>query len=131
MYLAMLACLASAASAQRPAFTLTDNGYLHTRGADVLVFSNHYNGSFNDEKISGVEIIHHGVRTATNGDVRLSPTPEQWDPTPQYGTRSVDSASGRIAASLAYPAHGFRYRVEAQPSGAGVLVRVVLDAPLP
>ena len=71
------------------------------------------------------------TRYPWNGDVRLSPTPEQWDPTPQYGTRTIDSTSGRIAASLAYPAHGFRYRIEAQPSGAGVLVRVVLDAPLP
>jgi endoglucanase len=73
-----------------PRFTQSQNGgdelklnnldYFETRGLNVLVFSNWYNGNFGDSKISGIEIIHHEVRTATNGDVRLNPTPGQWDP---------------------------------------------------
>jgi hypothetical protein len=35
------------------------------------VFSNNFNGGFNDEKNSGIEIIHHGVRTIQGGAVRL------------------------------------------------------------
>ncbi|MCK7533790.1 MAG: hypothetical protein MZV63_23555 [Marinilabiliales bacterium] len=42
------------------------------RGRNVLVFTNEYNGMFFDEKTAGIELIHHGVRTATGGAVRLS-----------------------------------------------------------
>lgn len=51
--------------------------YFETRGLNILLFSNWYNKNFSDSKISGIEIIHHEVRTATNGDVRLNPTPQQ------------------------------------------------------
>ena len=54
---------------------LNDLGYFETRGLNVLAFSNWYDGLFSDAKISGLELIHHEVRTDTNGDVRLSPTP--------------------------------------------------------
>jgi endoglucanase len=57
---------------------LNASAYFETRGLNVFVFNNHY-GLFGDEKASGIEIIHHGVRTATNGDVRLNPTPMQWN----------------------------------------------------
>lgn len=56
---------------------LNELDYYEKPGVNVLVFSNWYNDNFSDSKISGVELIHHGVRTATNGDVRLLPTPEQ------------------------------------------------------
>ncbi len=126
-----LAVLARGAAAQRPAFALDTAGYLTARGADVLVFSNRYSGMFDDSKLSGVEIIHHGVRTATNGDVRLSNTPEQWDPIPELVGRTVDTATGRIEASLRYPTYGFAYRVAVRAEGEGVVVTVRLDAPLP
>ena len=54
-------------------------------------------------KISAVEIIHHGLRTATNGDVRLNPTPGQWDKLPVFINRTVDKAAKRIDVSLEYP----------------------------
>ena len=46
---------------------LNDKGYYETPGVNVLVFSNWYDGLFADAKISGVELIHHGERTASNG----------------------------------------------------------------
>src|ERR1043165_9334061 len=52
---------------------INDARYFEKRGLNVLVFNSHY-GLFGDEKLSGVEIIHHEVRTATNGDVRLNST---------------------------------------------------------
>ena len=55
---------------------LGEAGYFSKPGLDVLAFSNVYDGNFSDAKIAGVELIHHGVRTATNGDVRLAPTPD-------------------------------------------------------
>jgi hypothetical protein len=120
-----------AAQSSSSPLRLTDSGYFAARGVNVLVFSNWYSGLFDDSKLSGVELIHHGVRTATNGDVRLSNTPEQWDPIPRLVTRSVDGAGQRIEVSLAYPDLSFRYRVEARAEGPAVLVTVRLDEPVP
>ncbi len=61
---------------------LNDLEYFETPGVNVFVYSNQYNGMFFDEKTAGIEIIHHGVRTATGGAVRLQNTPEQWDLVP-------------------------------------------------
>ena len=55
---------------------LNDLEYFETRGVNIFVFSNQYNGMFFDEKTAGIEIIHHGVRTSTGGAVRLQSTPE-------------------------------------------------------
>ena len=57
---------------------LNELGYFERQGVNVLVFSNSFNGGFNDEKNSGIEVIHHGVRTVQGGAVRLNNTPEQW-----------------------------------------------------
>ena len=108
-----------------------DREYLHTPGLDVLVFSNRYDGNFSDSKIAGVELIHHGVRTATNGDVRLSPTPEQWDPVPVVKSRTVQRASGAIDTVLAYDSPKFEYTIHAEPKNDGVVLRVVLNDVLP
>jgi hypothetical protein len=111
--------------------TLHEREYLHARGLDVLVFNNWYDGNFSDSKIAGIELIHHGVRTATNGDVRLSPTPEQWDPVSEMKRRDVQRTNGVIETRLAYPAHNFEYVVRAEPREGGVALQVVLDKPLP
>jgi len=116
---------------QVPVLELSEREYFTTRGLDVLVFSNRYDGNFSDSKIAGVELIHHGVRTATNGDVRLSPTPEQWDPVPVLQRRSVDRKTRTISVRLAYPSHGFEYLIRVQPREGGVIVQVELDRPLP
>jgi hypothetical protein len=110
---------------------LNDLGYFEGRGLNVLVFSNWYSGLFSDSKISGVEIIQHEVRTATNGDVRLSPTPGQWDPIPELAKRTVDAASGSIEARLRYADHGFDYAVRVEAHGDAVRLSVDLPKPLP
>jgi len=110
---------------------LNDLEYFETRGLNVLVFSNWYNENFDDSKISGVEIIHHEVRTATNGDVRLSPTPGQWDPIPDFVERKVDKANNSIEAFLTYPDYDFNYTIKAQTHNGGILLTVNLDKPLP
>ena len=123
---------AAVAHAQEAPLQINDRDYFDSESVDVLVFNNWYSGLFSDSKLSGIEIIHHGVRTATNGDVRLSNTPEQWDPIPTFGEKEVDAEAGRIAASLSYPDFDFAYHVEAEaaPRG-GVDVRVRLDEPVP
>ena len=86
--------LSSPASAQD--LVVNDAGYFEARGVNYLVFSNWYDGLFADAKISGVEIVHQGERTATNGDVRLSATPGQWDPIGRMVERKVDPATGAV-----------------------------------
>ncbi|MCB0597513.1 MAG: glycoside hydrolase family 9 protein, partial [Phaeodactylibacter sp.] len=110
---------------------LNDQGYFEKQGANIFVFSNWYNGLFSDSKISGVEIIHHGVRTATNGDVRLDNTPEQWDAIPQFVERKVDEAANSIEAFLRYPDYGFDYSIKAVADGDEVRLSVHLEKPLP
>jgi endoglucanase len=106
-------------------------GYYEAPGVNVLVFSNWYDGLFADAKISGVEIIQQGERTATNGDVRLSSTPGQWDPIGRLVNRTVDPKTGAIAATLEYPDYGFRYVIRAVPGPQGVELSVSLPQALP
>src|SRR5581483_8946007 len=79
---------------------INDSGYFEERGVNVLVFNYPYSGMFFDEKTSGIELIHHGVRTGTGGAVRLQNTPEQWDLIPTLVSRKVDKAAGTIEAVL-------------------------------
>ena len=55
---------------------LNDRDYFEMQGFNVLAFENGYTGMFFDEKTAGIILIHHGVRTATGGAVRLKPAPE-------------------------------------------------------
>jgi hypothetical protein len=110
--------------------SLNESGYFERRGWNLLNFSNRY-GLFGDEKASGVEIIHHGVRTATNGDVRLNPTPEQWDSIPQVVRRQVNRKENSIETFLKYPAYNFTYSIKTVAARNGMTITVNLDKPLP
>lgn len=111
---------------------LNDLGYFEIRGLNVLAFSNWYDiNFFDDSKLSGIEIIHHEVRTATNGDVRLNPTPEQWDPIPELVERKVYKQDNCVEAFLAYPDYDFNYTIKAKAHNVGILLSVSLDKSLP
>ena len=110
---------------------LNDLDYYETRGLNVFVFSNWYDGNFSDSKISGIEIIHHGVRTFTNGDVRLNPTPEQWDPIPKFIERKIDKENNSIEAYLSYPDYDFDFRIKTDLKNQGISISVYIDNPLP
>ena len=120
-----------AAGAADASLRLNDLGYFETRGVNVLVFDNWYNGLFSDSKMSGIELVHHGVRTATNGDVRLDATPEQWDAIPEFVERKIDPAHGAIEAFLRYPDYDFDYSIRAEAAGDGIVISVSLPRPLP
>ncbi len=110
---------------------LNDLEYFETQGVNVLVYSNLFTGGFNDEKNAGIELIHHGVRTAQGGAVRLSNTPEQWDLVPAMPTRKADRASNTIEVGLRYDDYDFDSRVVVTARGKGVEISVYLDKPLP
>lgn len=120
-----------------PSFTqvndlmLNDSNYFETRGLNYFVFNNKYDAMFDDSKISAVEIIHHGLRTATNGDVRLNPTPGQWDKLPVFINRTVDKAAKRIDVSLEYPQYAFAYTLTGEARDGGFYLSVSADKVLP
>lgn len=111
--------------------TLNDKDYFEKPGLNVLVFSNWYDGLFSDSKTSGVELIHHGERTVTNGDVRLNATPEQWDMTPMFKERKVNREDQSIEAFLHYPDEQFDFSIKVIKNAAGVRLTVNLPKPLP
>ncbi|MGD0591239.1 MAG: glycoside hydrolase family 9 protein [Bacteroidota bacterium] len=110
---------------------VNDLGYFETTGLNVFVFSNEYNGFFFDEKTSGIEIIQHGVRTATGGAVRLQPTPEQWDQIPVMIDRKVDRDNNSIEVKLRYKDYNFDSKVTVIAKDDGIIIRVSLDKALP
>jgi hypothetical protein len=105
--------------------------YFETQGVNVLVYNNLFTGGFNDEKTAGIELIHHGVRTAQGGAVRLSNTPEQWDLVPEIPTRTVDDITNTIESTLRYQDYDFDSRVVVTAKGQGFEISVYLDKPLP
>src|SRR5215217_4942801 len=137
------------AERQRPAtpaaaagFRLTTRDYFRRGPVDVMAFQDFYP----DGHQGGVSIIQHGVRVASNGDLRLEPTPGQWSPMPQQDRREVRRAEGEVVTWLSYPdtsknRKGFNpivypdlqlhYAVRVRGEGDAVRVTVDLDRPLP
>lgn len=110
---------------------LNKSGYFEARGFNVFVFSEQFNGFFFDEKHSGIELIHDGERTATDGAVRLRSTPEQWDLVPKLVNRKVDTQNNSIEVTLSYDKYKFESRIVVTAKKQGVWIDVYLDKPLP
>ncbi|MGE5795192.1 MAG: glycoside hydrolase family 9 protein [Ignavibacteria bacterium] len=105
----------SAYSQQEKGLVIGKEGYFEMPGLNVLV----YNNTFPEGHQGGVEIIQHGNRVATNGELRLSPSPGQWQPIPKLGagyvargvspqevgltSRIVDSVNNEIIMPCSYP----------------------------
>ncbi len=109
---------------------VNEQDYLEARGLSVLLFHNPYHAVFGDQKLGGLEIILHGERIATNGDVRLLPTPAQWDAIPHFKERKRGPSANGLTASCEYAEQGLSYRIEVIPEADGFRVTVHLDQPL-
>ena len=127
----MLALVASCNQSSKPDLKLNDLDYFETQGVNVWVYSNLFSGGFNDEKDSGIEIIHHGVRTVQGGAVRLSNTPEQWDLVPSTPSRTVNKEDNSIEVALRYDQFDFDSRIIVTGKGDEVEIAVYLDKPVP
>ena len=110
---------------------LNGDGYFEARGFNLIPFQSDYNGMFFDEKTSGLIIIHHGVRTATGGAVRVNPTPEQWDPIPKASRRTLDNERNTVEIDLDYADLNFDCRLVVKAEGDSIRIQVLLDTPLP
>ena len=115
---------------QSAAMHVTDKDYLNTQGFSVLLYDSTYHPVFVDQKNTAMEMILHGHRIATNGDVRLMPTPEQWDLVATLKGRHADEANNSLSADLAFPSFGLSYTLEVEAEPGGVKVTVNLDKPL-
>lgn len=128
------------ATIQAQTFRLTENGYFQNQGVDVMAFDDIYPEGHQ----GGVSIIMHGNRVATNGDIRLEPTPGQWQPVPKQLRRVV--GENCITATLCYPDTSrhltgfnpmiypdiqFHYEVKVESKGNQIEVTVDLDRPIP
>lgn len=110
---------------------LNDLEYFEANGLNVLVYSNRYNPVFFDEKTAGIELIHHGVRTATGGAVRLHNTPEQWDLVPEIVSRNVNRNDNSISTVLRYADFNFDSEIKVSPHKTGFRIQVILKKPVP
>ena len=116
---------------QAQEYKLNDLEYFEQTGANVLVFSNQYNGIFCDEKTAGIEIIQRGERISTGGGVRLMNTPEQWDIYAELVDRKVNKEDNSITVDFVYKAYDFNYSIKVYSADNGVNMAVYLDKPVP
>ncbi|MGW8316285.1 MAG: glycoside hydrolase, partial [Bacteroidales bacterium] len=119
------------AHGQDNSLAINDKDYFEAQGFNLIAFENPYTGFFFDEKTSGIMLIHHGVRTATGGAVRLKPTPEQWDQIPILVDREVNKEENRVDLVLRYEDFDFDSKVRVRSRGHSILITVTLDRPLP
>jgi hypothetical protein len=113
------------------AMKVTDKNYLDTQGFSVFLYDSTYHPVFVDQKNTAMEMILHGARIATNGDVRLMPTPEQWDLVATLKDRHADKANNKLSADLAFPTFDLSYTLSVEAEPGGVKVSINLDKPLP
>jgi len=113
------------------AMQVTDSGYLNAQGFSVMLYDSTFHPIFVDEKNTAMQMILYGERIATNGDVRLMPTPEQWDLVAKFKGRRADKEHNRLSAELSFPSYQMDYRLEVAAEPGGVRVSVNLDKPLP
>ena len=116
--------------------------YLEYQGVNVMLAHDFYPEGHQ----GGVGIIQNGQRVATNGDLRLEPTPGQWSPIPKVGKRVIDKAKSEVSVRMEYPnpeidRKGFNpiiypdlkfaYNIRVVPVGKAFKIIIDLDKPLP
>jgi endoglucanase len=127
---------------QQGGFRINEGEYFENGGVNVMAFQDIYPEGHQ----GGVAIIMHGMRIATNGDLRLDETPGQWQPIPKQKKRIVNKEGNEITVVLTYPdsainGKGFNpiyypdlylnYTVNTRAVGGSIIVTVNLDRPVP
>jgi len=139
-------CSVALAAASAPAmaedFKLNSQEYFERPGINVMYGQDYYPEGHQ----GGLSVIMHDERIASNGDVRLEPSPGQWSPVPKSGKREVNVATQEIRVPLAFPnpeldRKGFNpiiypdlkldYVVRARPDGESIIVSVDFAKPIP
>jgi endoglucanase len=78
-------------TAKKTGMVLNSLEYLEYGSVNVMLAHDFYPEGHQ----GGVGIIQNGQRTATNGDLRLEPTPGQWSPIPEGGQAGGEQSYAR------------------------------------
>ena len=142
LFFTMGKCLKAQQSADRTGMHLNKDEYLENQGVNVMLAHDFYPEGHQ----GGVGVIQNGKRVATNGDIRLEPTPGQWAAIPKVGKRVVDINKQEISVRMEYPDSSinrkgfnpiiypdlhFKYTIRVEPAGESFRIIVDLDSPLP
>ena len=137
-----ISSISYAQKAKPAAMVLNDQNYLEYQGVNVMLAQDFYPEGHQ----GGVGVIQNGQRVATNGDLRLEPTPGQWSPIPKVGKMVVDKKAQEISVRMEYPNEAidrkgfnpviypdlkFAYNIRVFPVGKSFKIVVDLDKPLP
>lgn len=121
---------------------INSDEYFEMPGLNVMVFYDIYPEGHQ----GAIGIIQNGTRVATNGDLRLEPTPGQWQPIPATGKREVFPDKNEISIKCTYPDESrnrkgfnpvfypdlnFSYNVRVIGEGKNFRIIVDLENPLP
>ena len=122
--------------------TINSDEYFEMPGLNVMVFYDIYPEGHQ----GAIGIIQNGTRVATNGDIRLEPTPGQWQPIPKTEKRQVFPENNEIRVRCTYPDESrnrkgfnpvfypdlnFSYNVRVIGEGKNFRIIVDLENPLP
>jgi len=142
LYTAICLFLFMALRLNAQSLKINENEYFEKPGLNVMVFFDIYPEGHQ----GAVGIIQNGTRVATNGDLRLEPTPGQWQPIPKVGKRTVDRTKNEISVKCTFPDSSinrkgfnpveypdlyFTYHVRVVGEGSKIHILVDLDKPLP
>jgi endoglucanase len=112
---------------------LNEQGYFEAPGLSALIYHNDYQ----EGKQGGVEVVQHGERILSCGDLRLSTAPGQWGRISVRGEREIEqSESGTdavagVAVRARFPNESIDFAVRVEPQGEALRISVDLDATLP
>jgi hypothetical protein len=138
--LLLIFCTVFTLSAQR--LIINNDEYFEMPGLNVMVFYDIYPEGHQ----GAIGIIQNGTRVATNGDIRLEPTPGQWQSIPKVGKREVFPDRNEIRVKCTYPDESknrkgfnpvlypdlnFSYNVRVFGEGKSFRIVVDLEKPLP
>lgn len=142
LFLTLVPAVFSCEKNESERLILNELEYLEMQGLNVMLAHDFYPEGHQ----GGVSIIQNGIRVATNGDLRLEPTPGQWQPVPKVGERQIDREKEEIWVEMSYPDSSkhrkgfnpviypdlyFKYSLKVRPEGKSFKIIVDLDKPLP
>src|SRR5512133_360453 len=114
VFIAILAVLSGCSGGSKKAtWNINDQEYLETQGFNVLAFHDYYP----EGDQGGIEFIHHGERTASNGFIQIMMDRGSKAPGPEKAKRLVDREKMQITSTVNIPELNLNYDIRVWPVG--------------
>lgn len=113
-----------------PVLQIDEHEQFTTHGFSAMVWHNTYY----EGRRGAIELVLHGTRIASNGDIRLAPIPIPDRYTvliPEFKSRHVDQKKNTVTADVAYPQLGFTYQVHLTGVNDQLRIAVDIDGDIP